>query len=328
MKNPFSKFRLPRFNLSGITRRGKRRAPKKPRNINKVVPTAATPKPKKSQRQMLVQWMVVQFVALLAVFVVSVTGLSQVYHAVQQSQLLAQFKDELAAGTAPTGEVDFENYILEDGVPVAIIKIPKIHLYEVVVEGTDVGTLRSGAGHRRDTVLPGQVGNSVIMGRAAAFGGPFGAISTLSPGDKFIVFTAQGKQTYEVLGTRQQKEYSPPPLEAGQSRLTLVTARGLPFAPSGLMRVDANLVSTVQPSGPRVTSTVSVPAIYRELSVDASGAWMLVMALQLLLLVEIGALWSLARMGMARTWIVFTPLLMLSLILTMDQVTRLLPNLL
>jgi sortase A len=45
-----------------------------------------------------------------------------------------------------------------------------------VVEGTASSDLLDGPGHLRSTVLPGQVGTSVVMGRAKTYGAPFGAI--------------------------------------------------------------------------------------------------------------------------------------------------------
>ncbi|MFD1273890.1 sortase domain-bontaining protein [Streptomyces kaempferi] len=77
-------------------------------------------------------------------------------------------------------QTDQQGDLLAPGTPVALIDIPAAHLHQVVLEGTDSGVLTDGPGHRRDTPLPGQSGTSVLMGRAAAYGGP-SAASTDSP---------------------------------------------------------------------------------------------------------------------------------------------------
>ncbi|MFT2675577.1 hypothetical protein ACMWQR_28500, partial [Escherichia coli] len=71
-------------------------------------------------------------------------------------QLRDMFRAQLQAGTAPVSEGDFEDNLLKDGVPVAILSIPQLGIDEVVAEGTTSGVLMKGPGHRRDTVLPGQ----------------------------------------------------------------------------------------------------------------------------------------------------------------------------
>ena len=58
------------------------------------------------------------------------------------------------------------------GEPVALLSIPRLGISQVVVEGTASGDTLAGPGHLRDTVLPGQVGTSVVYGRAATYGAP------------------------------------------------------------------------------------------------------------------------------------------------------------
>ena len=177
-------------------------------------------------------------------------------------------------------------------------------------------------------LLPGQAGVSVLMGRAAAFGGPFSRIEELKPGTVFSVVTGQGKQTFEVTGIRYAGDPAPAALKAGTSRLVLTTARGLPFVPTGIVRVDAELTSKVQPAGQRQTSFASLPASDRELATDTRNAWALVFALQFLILVEILLVWAYVRLGFRRTWVVFVPIFLVAGLLVADQVTSLLPNLL
>ncbi len=222
----------------------------------------------------------------------------------------------------------WEAALLADGVPVGIIEIPRLGIREVISEGTSSGVLTGGPGHRRDTVLPGQVGVSVVMGRAAAFGGPFGRLQSLQPGDTFEVRTGQGAHTFEVLGVRYAGDPTPPAPARGESRLILMTARGAPYVPTGIAYVDATLTSPAQPAGARQTTPVTLPPSDRAMATDTSTVWALVFALQFLVAAEVAAVWAFRRVGAQKTWIVFVPVLLLASVFVCDQLVRLLPNLL
>lgn len=265
--------------------------------------------------------------ALMIALVLSITVVGQVRHYSAQQQLSDAFRDQLADGVAPVSEGDVNKVLLPDGAPVAILEIPSIGLREVVVEGTDAETTQLGPGHRRDSVLPGQAGLSIIMGRAAAYGGPFGRIQQLDPGETFTVITGQGEHEYEVIGLRYAGDPAPPALSAGEGRMMLVSARGLPYLPVGTVRVDAQLVSEAQPTGLRQTRFATLEPADKELQGDTSMVWALVFALQFLVLVEIAAVWSYRRFGPLRTWIVFVPLTLAACLWVAGEVVRLLPNL-
>lgn len=267
-------------------------------------------------------------VALAVGFLGQILVVSHLEHAVAQQQVGNEFRAQLAAGTAPVGEGTVDDVLLADGAPVAYLQIPAIGLHQYVVEGSNAGALRSGPGHRRDTVLPGQIGTSIIMGRAAAYGGPFGRIQELQPGQRFGIVTGQGVFRYQVIGVRYAGDLAPPAPVAGESRLILESARGPAYAPSGVIRVDARLTDVAQPAGVRQTTAVSLAAADRELVGDTSTVWALVFALQFFLIVEAAGVWALRRVGPRKTWVVFAPVLLLSGLLVADQAVRLLPNLL
>jgi len=260
-------------------------------------------------------------------FLINLTGLSQLQHLVAQTELRNTFAQQLADGTAPVSEGDYNNVLLTDGAPVARIEIPSLGVSEIVAEGTSAAVLADGPGHRRDTVLPGQAGVSVLMGRASAYGGPFGRIRSLTPGATINVLTGQGEHRYEVLGIRYAGDPAPAPVTTGEGRLILESARGGPYLPTGVVRVDAKLASAVQADGARQTSYATLPAADKELASDTTTAWALIFALQFLVLAEVGAVWSLRRFGGPKTWVVLVPVLLLSGLLVADQLTRLLPNL-
>ncbi|WP_378147526.1 sortase [Cnuibacter sp. UC19_7] len=276
----------------------------------------------------LVQSTLMMVAAVVLGIAVTLMLLSHLQHLVSQQNLENTLRAQLSAGTAPVSEGDVDDVLLKDGAPVAVIDIPSIGLHEVIAEGTTSVVLKGGPGHRRDTVLPGQAGLSIVMGRAAAYGGPFARIQELTTGDTFTVITGQGEQTFEVIGVRYAGDTSPAPLQAGESRLTLETARGPGFIPTGVARVDAELVSETKPSGKRQTTYVSMGPSNKELAGDYSSVWALVFAVQLLIIVEVAAVWALVRVGRRKTWVVFTPVAVLVGLLVADQVITLLPNML
>jgi sortase (surface protein transpeptidase) len=265
---------------------------------------------------------------MLLVFVLNLTVFSHLQHHVSQQRLSDEFRLQLQAGTAPVSEGTFDDVLLADGAPVAIMEIPSVGFYEVVVEGSSSAETALGVAHRRDTVLPGQAGVSYLMARSAAFGGPFSVIPSLDPGETILVRTGQGLQTFEVIGVRYAGDPTPPNLAAGESRLILQTSRGAPYVPSGIVYVDARLVSDTQPAGARMTTPGLLPPEDKAMATDTTTVWALVFALQFLIAVEIAAVWSFRRFGSQKTWIVFVPVLALSGFFIADQVMRLLPNLL
>jgi sortase A len=85
-----------------------------------------------------------------------------------------------------------------EGDPVAIIRIPKIGLDKVVVEGTSTADLRKGPGHYAGMPLPGQIGNAGIAGHRTTYGAPFADLDQLLAGDVIQVETLSGTFDYTV----------------------------------------------------------------------------------------------------------------------------------
>lgn len=86
-----------------------------------------------------------------------------------------------------------------NGDAIARLRIPKIDVDKVVIEGVQVEDLRKGPGHYRSTPYPGQKGNAAIAGHRTTYGAPFNRIDELAPGDEIVVTTLQGEFTYTVL---------------------------------------------------------------------------------------------------------------------------------
>jgi hypothetical protein len=261
-------------------------------------------------------------------FAVWVTFVSHLYYDRVQHDAYASFRAELAQQIAPTGPTDpaNPNKLLAVGSPVAVLTIPEIGLNAVVLEGTSGEVLEGGPGHLRDTQLPGQVGLSEIMGRRAAYGGPFARLSSLSPGQLFTVTTGQGVFRYRVIDVRRAGDRVPR-FSASAGWLILATADGPAFAPAGIVRVDANLISKPQPTPTMVLSSSNIGPNELALGTDSSAWVALVLWGQALVLAAVCTGWLGSRWGRWQTWSVALPVLGYFGLEVAEQVTRLMPNL-
>lgn len=266
--------------------------------------------------------------ALLLGFVAHVTLVGGLVHSRAQYVLYQQLRTDLALATAPLGQLDFDGVLVKSGSPIALLSVERLGIHEVVVQGTSPSDLTAGPGHRRDTVFPGQIGTSIIMGRQATYGGPFGNLSGIVPGDTVEVVTGQGTSTYSVFGVRREGDLEPEPLKSGQGRLELVTADGIPLAPSGTLHIDASLTSDAKATPtPVFTKAVLDPA---ELAMGSAGAgWFPTLFwLQWLTVSVIALRWVRSRWGTWQTWVITIPVLLALGAATADAAMTNLPNLL
>lgn len=255
---------------------------------------------------------------LLLGFVLHLAVVGAVVHARAQGLGYAELREDLANATAPVGPT-------EPGRPVALLEVPGTSLREVVREGTTATVLQSGPGHRRDSVLPGQAGTSVLFGRQAAFGAPFRGLADLRPGQQVAVTSGLGRAVFEVTGLRRAGDPAPAPLAAGEGRLTLVTADGTPFAPSGVLRVDARLIGTAFPGA---APAVALEERERALQGDPGALVPLLLLAQGLLLAACGVAWARTRWGARQAWVAGVPVLLALGLGTAHAASALLPNLL
>ncbi len=107
---------------------------------------------------------------------------------------------------------------------IAVIRIPKIGVDHVVVEGIGVETLKKGPGHYPDTAFPGHFGNVVISGHRTTYGAPFYKLDELVVGDEIKLVDREGTYKYVV---SESKIVAPTDLsvvtESTESKLTLTT---------------------------------------------------------------------------------------------------------
>ena len=284
--------------------------------------------PQLSPRMQLVRAAFVLVFVLSFTLLIQLVFVSSFQQSAAQGRMFDSFRAELAKGTAPVGPTDSEGRELAIGTPIAFLEIPSVGVSEVIGEGTTAGALFDGPGHRRDTPLPGQVGSSVVFGRKASFGGPFGDIASMRVGDPITVTTGQGVFTFKVIGVRPEGAPVPPPAAAGSARLMLVTAAGRSFLPSGVMRVDAELDGVAVIGTARLIAPSELPGEERVMAGDASTLWALALWLQALIALSLGVVWAWHRWGRAQAWVVFFPPLILVGLSASGEAARLLPNLL
>jgi sortase A len=252
-------------------------------------------------------------------------GLSALQEQRSQDQLFASFRGLLdpSSPTAPS-----IGGAIAPGSPVALLNSPIAGLHNVVVvEGTTSGDLLEGPGHLRDSPLPGQPGESILMGKSTTAGAPFGGITRLHQGDVITVRTGQGRFRFVVEGQRVAGDPLPQIPSSG-SLLTLITSAGSGWlgrlAPSRLVYVDARL------QGKDVASPPGRPVAVTPAEIQGHGdpsAWpFVVFWLQGLLVGLVGLVWLWSRWGLSRTWLIGAPVLLGILWGLSTELMRLLPN--
>ena len=120
-----------------------------------------------------------------------------VYTNFSQSRLQNHLRTQIAS---PEIKQTYQAHEAKIGDPVTRIRIPKIDVDVVVVEGTTASALKAGAGHYPTTPLPCEDGNVAIAGHRTTYGKPFANIDQLKPGDLITLDTPVGSCTYEVSG--------------------------------------------------------------------------------------------------------------------------------
>jgi sortase A len=91
----------------------------------------------------------------------------------------------------------FEPHLIE-GHAIGRIKIDRIGLSIVVVQGTDTASLEKGPGHYRNTPIPGQPGTVAIAGHRTTYLAPFRHIDEIRDGDAIRIEMPYAAFTYTV----------------------------------------------------------------------------------------------------------------------------------
>jgi sortase A len=112
-----------------------------------------------------------------------------------QQRLQSKLDRQLAS---PELEQAYRARTVGTGDSLTRLRVPKIGVDVVVVEGTTASALRAGAGHYPQTPLPCELGNVGIAGHRTTYGKPFANIDRLAAGDTIILETPIGACTYQV----------------------------------------------------------------------------------------------------------------------------------
>jgi sortase A len=135
-----------------------------------------------------------------------------------------------------------------EGNPVGILRIAKLGLNKVIVQGTSDADLRLGPGHYPGTPLPGEEGNAAIAGHRTTYGAPFFNLDELKPGDPIVITTVQGTFTYQVTSSLVVSPSDTSVVDDTTTpELTLTTCNPR-FSASSRLVVHAKLVSTPAPT--------------------------------------------------------------------------------
>ena len=86
----------------------------------------------------------------------------------------------------------------KDGDAIARIRIPRLDLNLVVVNGTSLSDLRRGPGRHLETYMPGEHELVYIAGHRTTYGAPFGDINELQPGDAITLELPYATIVYRV----------------------------------------------------------------------------------------------------------------------------------
>lgn len=90
------------------------------------------------------------------------------------------------------------------GDALALLKIPKIDMDLVVIEGTEIRDLKKGPGHYKNTAYPWEdEGKVAIAGHRTTYGAPFWSLDKLRRGDQITLATEFGEFDYQVTRTRE-----------------------------------------------------------------------------------------------------------------------------
>ena len=133
---------------------------------------------------------VVLFLAGITMFAYPVG--TDIYSRYRQDRLQGAFDD-------PGTQQAYLERRIKVGDGLTLLRIPKLDVKILVVQGTTPAALRAGAGHYVTTPLPGEVGNVGIAGHRTTFLRPFNRLDEMKPGDVVTLETPFAIYTYKAV---------------------------------------------------------------------------------------------------------------------------------
>jgi sortase A len=89
-----------------------------------------------------------------------------------------------------------------DGDAIGRLRVPRLDVDLVVVNGTSASDLRRGPGRHEDTYMPGEGKLVYVAGHRTTYGAPFSHIDALEPGDAITLELPYGSVEYRVASHR------------------------------------------------------------------------------------------------------------------------------
>lgn len=145
--------------------------------------------------------------------------------------------DEVAASALRSREV-----AVAHGAPVARLRIPKIGLDEIVLEGIDDDAMNGGPGHYPGSPLPGESGNAIVSAHRDRH---FRRLGQLAIGDTVITESGSRRVQWVIVGRRVVDKDRPVLFPSRTATLTLTTCWPIQYFGSAPDR----LILTARPIG-------------------------------------------------------------------------------
>jgi sortase A len=140
------------------------------------------------------------------------------------------------------------------GAPVARLRVPRLGLDEIVLEGVGDRELNAGPGHLPGSALPGTAGNAVISAHRDRH---FRTLDRIQLGDTIVTETMQWSGSWVVVARQVVGRNTPALFASAEPKLTLTTCWPIQYfgsAPDRLI-ISARPVSGTWIAGlPRPTS--------------------------------------------------------------------------
>ncbi len=143
------------------------------------------------------------------------------------------------------GDLDARPWPLADTRPLARLRVPRLDIDQIVLEGASGRTLAFAPGHLAASAMPGEPGTTVLSGHRDTH---FGFLQHLEPGDRVLLETPTGVQRYQVIDAQiVDTRTTPLRLQGHHSELLLITC--YPFnvvAPTGPLRYRVTAVPVLE----------------------------------------------------------------------------------
>lgn len=131
---------------------------------------------------------------------------------------------------------------LMPGAPVARLRIPRLQLDEIVLEGVGDNELNAGPGHLTGSAFPGEKGNSIISAHRDRH---FSRLGGIQVGDTVVTETGWSETRWVVVSKRVVKADAPALFRTPDATLTLTTCWPIRYFGSAPDR----LIVTAKPIG-------------------------------------------------------------------------------